>query len=162
MWSYRPSELDKTLKSCPYFKKHKSEYIWPNIFILFPKSRGFQRVIEFPGHVMAYGYHHRENIENSSVQSLSRVRLFATPWIRTVPKTWDKGWEDWMTFQNNIPSQSDTTWSEVSPWIPPWEIVLLLKQTNKKFHFLVIYFLVPILPSNPTQEKKKSSLPRTF
>ena len=24
--------------------------------------------MEFPGHVMAYGYHHRENIENSSVQ----------------------------------------------------------------------------------------------
>ena len=27
-------------------------------------------------------------------------------------------------------------------------------ETNKKIHFLVIYFLVPILSSNPTQEKK--------
>lgn len=55
-------------------------------------------ILEFLGHVMVYSHRHRQNIEN-----------------RTVPESLRQGMQEWMAFQQDVPSQGTTTWSETPP-----------------------------------------------
>lgn len=132
MWSYRPSELDKTLKSCPYFMSHNQNIFDQTSLFCFQNQEAFEGlwgfrdmwwlIVTITGRILKTGLFQK-----------AETRLDGFPEGCSFPERHHVVRSNSL----NIPMGANFT-----------------IETNKKIHFLVIYFLVPILRSNPTQEKK--------